>query len=203
MMNNTTAIANSFDLTALTELLKNANAIIILNNGNGIEVGNIIDSTATEVPVKHHAFNYHKFYTNRVHSILNDHDIKVKNTRGVKKGYISMSAFNTFVKQLENNQVSLKRIKFLFDALDEAGYKEEGRGLRNDILFEVLDYIKEKNLAKHNNYCYRKGQTQHELDNLVDTLIKIPLTNDFRRKFSNCLKANEAEYTTFELVDAV
>lgn len=203
MMNNTNAISVSadFNMTTLMNMLKDTKAtvIIINNNGTPIDTTNIIDTTATEVKKKY-TFNYHSFCVGRVKQVLKLHDIKVKTGMGgCKRGYISASAFNTFVELLETKQISLKRIQFLFNALDEAGYKEEGRGLKNDILFELLDYIKENNLAaKNNNYC-KKGQTQYELDNLVDKLVKIPFTNDFAIKFANCLRENEVAYATFKM----
>lgn len=203
MTNNTTAISVSadFNMTALAELLKDTKAtvIIINNNGNPVDMSNIIDSTATEVK-KGRTFNYHNFCTGRVKQVLRQHDIKVKTGMGgAKRGYISSSAFNKLVLQLETKETSLKRVQFLFNALDEAGYKEEGRGLKNDVLFELLNYIKENNLAaKNNNYC-KKGQTQYELDNLVEKLVKIPFTNDFAVKFAACLKEDKVSYETFKL----
>lgn len=203
MMNNTTAISVSadFNMTTLMNMLKDSKAtvIIINNNGTPIDMTNVIDTTATEVKKKH-TFNYHNFCVGRVKQILRQHNIKVKTGMGgCKRGYISASAFNTFVELLENKQISLKRIQFLFNALDEAGYVQEGRGLKNDVLFELLNYIKENNLAaKNNNYC-KKGQTQYELDNLVEKLVKIPFTNDFAEKFANCLREDEVEYASFKL----
>ena len=204
MTNNTTAISVSadFNMTTLMNMLKDTKATIIIinNNGNPIDMTNVIDTTATEIKKKH-TFNYHSFCVGRVKQVLKLHDIKVRTGMGgCKRGYISASAFNTFVELLETKQVSLKRIQFLFNALDEAGYKEEGRGLKNDVLFELLNYIKENNLAaKNNNYC-KKGQTQYELDNLVEKLVKIPFTNDFAVKFANCLReGEEVAYATFKM----
>ena len=203
MTNNTTAISVSadFDMTALMNLLKDnkATVIIINNNGTPVDMSNIIDTTATEVK-KEHTFNYHNFCVGRVKQVLRQHDVKVKTGMGgAKRGHISASAFNKFVLQLETKETSLKRIQFLFNALDEAGYTQEGRGLKNDVLFELLDYIKENNLAaKNNNYC-KKGQTQYELDNLVEKLVRIPFTNDFAEKFANCLREDEVAHTTFKL----
>lgn len=203
MTNNTTAISVSadFNMTALMNLLKDnkATVIIINNNGTPVDMSNIIDTTATEVK-KNHTFNYHNFCVGRVKQVLRQHDIKIKTGMGgCKRGYISASAFNKFVLQLETKETSLKRIQFLFNALDEAGYTQEGRGLKNDVLFELLDYIKENNLAaKNNNYC-KKGQTQYELDNLVEKLAKIPFTNNFAEKFANCLREDEVAYETFKL----
>lgn len=203
MNNNAIATINSsanFDMTALMNLLKNSNAtVIIINNGTPIDMNNVFDTTATEVK-KGRTFNYRSFCVGRVKQVLRQHDIKVRTGMGgCKRGYISAYAFNTFVELLETKQVSLKRIQFLFNALDEAGYKEEGRGLKNDVLFEVLNYIKENNLAaKNNNYC-KKGQTQYELDNLVEKLVKIPFTNDFAEKFANCLREDEVAYATFKM----
>lgn len=203
MTNNTTAISVSadFNMTALMNLLKDnkATVIIINNNGTPVDMSNIIDTTATEVK-KEHTFNYHNFCVGRVKQVLRQHDVKVKTGMGgAKRGHISASAFNKFVLQLETKETSLKRIQFLFNALDEAGYTQEGRGLKNDVLFELLDYIKENNLAaKNNNYC-KKGQTQYELDNLVEKLVRIPFTNDFAEKFANCLREDEVAHTTFKL----
>ena len=203
MTNNTTAISVSadFNMTALMNLLKDnkATVIIINNNGTPVDMSNIIDTTATEVK-KNHTFNYHNFCVGRVKQVLRQHDIKIKTGMGgAKRGHISASAFNKFVLQLETKETSLKRIQFLFNALDEAGYIQEGRGLKNDVLFELLDYIKENNLAaKNNNYC-KKGQTQYELDNLVEKLAKIPFTNDFAEKFANCLREDEVAHATFKL----
>lgn len=203
MTNNTTAISVSadFNMTALMNMLKDTKATIIIinNNGTPIDMSNIIDSTATEVK-KERTFDLHNWYAGRVKGVLNHHDIKVKTGMGgAKKGHISASAFNKLVLQLETKEISLKRVQFLFNALDEAGYKEEGRGLKNDVLFELLDYIKENNLAaKNNNYC-KKGQTQYELDNLVEKLAKIPFTNDFAEKFANCLREDEVAHATFKL----
>lgn len=203
MTNNTTAISVSadFNMTTLMNMLKDSKAtvIIINNNGTPIDMTNVIDTTATEVKKKH-TFNYHNFCVGRVKQILRQHNIKVKTGMGgCKRGYISNGAFNKFVLQLETKETSLKRIQFLFNALDEAGYVQEGRGLKNDVLFELLDYIKENNLAaKNNNYC-KKGQTQYELDNLVDKLVKIPFTNDFAEKFANCLREDEVVHATFKL----
>lgn len=202
MTNNTTAISVSadFNMTALAELLKNSNAtvIIINNNGTPIDMNNVFDTTATEVKKK--TFNYHNFCVGRVKQVLRHHDIKVKTGMGgAKRGHISASAFDKFVLQLETKETSLKRVQFLFNALDKAGYVQEGRGLKNDVLFELLNYIKENNLAaKNNNYC-KKGQTQYELDNLVEKLVKIPFTNDFAEKFANCLREDEVAHATFKL----
>ena len=203
MTNNTTAISVSadFNMTALMNMLKDTKATIIIinNNGNPIDMTNVIDSTATEVK-KGRTFDLHNWYVGRVKGVLNHHDIKVKTGMGgAKRGHISASAFSKLVLQLETKETSLKRIQFLFNALDEAGYVQEGRGLKNDVLFELLDYIKENNLAaKNNNYC-KKGQTQYELDNLVEKLAKIPFTNDFAVKFANCLREDEVAHATFKL----
>ena len=203
MTNNTTAISVSadFNMNNLLSILKDSKATVIIINNNGmpIDMNNVFDTTATEVK-KGRTFNYHNFCVGRVKQILRQHDIKVKTGMGgAKRGYISASAFNKFVLQLETKETSLKRVQFLFNALDEAGYKEEGRGLKNDVLFELLDYIKENNLAaKNNNYC-KKGQTQYELDNLVEKLVKIPFTNDFAEKFANCLREDEVAHATFKL----
>lgn len=203
MTNNTNAIsvtADNFDMTALLSMLQNSNAtVIVINNGTPVDMSNIIDTTATEVK-KNHTFNYHNFCVGRVKQVLRQHDIKIKTGMGgCKRGYISASAFNKFVLQLETKETSLKRIQFLFNALDEAGYTQEGRGLKNDVLFELLDYIKENNLAaKNNNYC-KKGQTQYELDNLVEKLAKIPFTNDFAEKFASCLREDKVAHATFKL----
>lgn len=203
MNNNAIATINSsanFDMTALMNLLKNSNAtVIIINNGTPIDMNNVFDTTATEVK-KGRTFNYHNYCVGRVKQVLRQHDIKIKTGMGgAKRGHISNGAFDKLVLQLETKETSLKRIQFLFNALDEAGYKEEGRGLKNDVLFEVLNYIKENNLAaKNNNYC-KKGQTQYELDNLVEKLVKIPFTNDFAEKFANCLREDEVAYATFKM----
>lgn len=203
MTNNTTAISVSadFNMTALMNMLKDTKATVIIINNNGTPImTNVIDSTATEIKKKH-TFNYHNFCVGRIKQILRQHDIKVKTGMGgAKRGHISASAFNKLVLQLETKETSLKRIQFLFNALDEAGYVQEGRGLKNDVLFELLNYIKENNLAaKNNNYC-KKGQTQYELDNLVDKLVKIPFTNDFTEKFANYLReGDEVEYASFKL----
>lgn len=206
MMNNTNAIATinssaNFDMTALMNLLKDSKAtvIIINNNGNPIDMSNVFDTTATEVK-KGHNFDLHNYYVGRVKGVLNKHDIKVKTGMGgAKKGYISASAFDNLVSMLEAKEISYKRIKFLFDALDEAGYKEEGRGLKNDVLYELLRYIKENNLVAYKSNTYYKVKRQYELDNLVEKLAKIPFTNDFAEKFANCLREDEVAHATFKL----
>lgn len=202
MTNNTTAISVSadFDMTALMNLLKNNNAtVIIINNGTPIDM-NVFDTTATEVK-KERTFDLHKYYVGRVKGVLNKHDIKVKTGMGgAKRGYISASAFDNLVSMLETKEISYKRIKFLFDALDEAGYKEEGRGLKNDVLYELLRYIKENNLASQRDINKSvKAKNQYELDNLVEKLVKIPFTNDFAVKFANCLREDEVAYATFKM----
>ena len=142
MTNNTNAISVSadFDMTALLSILQNSKAtVIVINNGTPVDMSNIIDTTATEVK-KEHTFNYHNFCVGRVKQVLRQHDIKIKTgVGGAKRGHISNGAFNKFVLQLETKETSLKRIQFLFNALDEAGYTQEGRGLKNDVLFELLD----------------------------------------------------------------
>lgn len=202
MTNNTTAISVSadFDMTALMNLLKNNNAtVIIINNGTPIDM-NVFDTTATEVK-KERTFDLHKYYIGRVKGVLNKHDIKVKTGMGgAKRGYISASAFDNLVSMLETKEISYKRIKFLFNALDEAGYKEEGRGLKNDVLYELLRYIKENNLASQRDINKSvKAKNQYELDNLVEKLVKIPFTNDFAVKFANCLREDEVAYATFKM----
>ena len=209
MTNKTNAIATvnsaNIDMTTLMNMLKNANAtvIIINNNGTPIDLSNIIDSTATEVTRKGHPFDLHKYYVGRVKGILNRHDIKVKTGKGgAKKGHISAKALDTLVSQLETKEVSMRKIKFLFDALSEAGYREEGRGLKNDIVFETLDYIKENNFARnYSNGTCNKEKYQYELDNLTDTLRELILTNDFRIKFHDFLRKDEVAYATFELAE--
>lgn len=209
MTNNTNAIfvsTDNFDMTALLSILQKNNAtVIIVNNGTPIDMTNVIDSTATEVK-KTHTFNLHKYYEGKVRRVLNDHDIQIKVGRGCKKGHISAGAFDELVNQLETKEVTLRRVKFLFNALDEAGYKEEGRGLKKDVLFETLSYIKENNLA----VTYKgKGENSHsrgnaekeryELDNLVEKLVKIPFTNDFAEKFASCLREEEVANATFKI----
>ena len=61
-----------------------------------------------------------------------------------------------------------------------------------------LNFLENNLAAKNNNYC-KKGQTQYELDNLVEKLVKIPFTNDFAEKFANCLREDEVAHTTFKL----
>lgn len=205
-MANNTAIATinsaSFDMTALMNLLKESKAtvIIINNNSEPIDMTNVVDSTATEVK-KGYTFDLHNYYVGRVKGILNKHDIKIKTGMGgAKRGYISASAFDNLVSMLETKEISYKRIKFLFEALDEAGYKEEGRGLKNDVLYELLRYIKENNLASQRNINKTvKTKNQYELDNLVEKLAKIPFTNNFAEKFANCLREDEVAYETFKL----
>lgn len=199
MTNTTISTSANFDMNALMNLLNNSKTtVIIINNDNN----NIIDATATEVVKRGHAFDPHKYYMGRLKGVLTRHDIKIKNGKGgAKKGHISTYAFNELVRQLEQKEISLARIKFLFNVLEEAGYKEEGRGLKNDIIFNLLEYIKENNLATTNpNGTYNKN-VQYEIDNLVDKLVKIPLTNEFVKKFADCLKEDEVAYATFELVE--
>lgn len=207
MTNNTNAITTinsasaNLDMTSLLSILKNSKAtVIIINNGTPIDINNIIDTTATEVK-KGYTFDLHNYYTGRVKGVLNKHDIKVKTGMGgAKRGYISASAFDNLVSMLETKEISYKRIKFLFEALDEAGYKEEGRGLKNDVLYELLRYIKENNLASQRDINKSvKTKNQYELDNLVDKLVKIPFTNDFAIKFANCLREDEVAHATFKL----
>ena len=207
MTNNTNAITTinsasaNLDMTSLLSTLKNSKAtVIIINNGTPIDINNIIDTTATEVK-KGYTFDLHNYYAGRVKGVLNKHDIKIKTGMGgAKRGYISASAFDNLVSMLETKEISYKRIKFLFDALDEAGYKEEGRGLKNDVLYELLRYIKENNLASQRDINKSvKAKNQYELDNLVDKLVKIPFTNDFAEKFANCLREDEVAYATFKL----
>ena len=208
MTNNTNAIsvsADNFDMAALLSILQNNNAtVIIVNNGTPIDMTNVIDITATEVN-KTRTFNLHKYYVGNVRKILSNHDIQIKVGKGCKKGHISAGAFDELVNQLETKEVTLRRIKFLFNALDKAGYKEEGRGLKKDVLFETLNYIKENNLA----VTYKgKGENSHsrgnaekeryELDNLVEKLSKIPFTNNFSDKFAACLREEEVANATFK-----
>lgn len=202
MTNNTNAISVSadFDMTALLSILQNSKAtVIVINNGTPVDMSNIIDTTATEVK-KERIFDFHKYYVGRVKGVLNKHNIKVKTGMGgAKRGHISASAFDSLVTMLETKEVSFKRIKFLFDALDEAGYTQEGRGLKNDVLYELLHYIKENNLVSYKCNSYYKVKRQHELDNLVEKLVKIPFTNDFAEKFANCLREDEVAHATFKL----
>ncbi len=205
MMNNTTAISVSadFNMTTLMNMLKDTKATIIIinNNGNPIDMNNIIDSTATEVTKKGYTFDLHNYYVGHLKGILNRHDIKVKTGMGgAKKGYVSAKVFNELVNQLETKEVTMRKVKFLFNALDEAGYKEEGRGLKNDIVFEVLDYIKENDYASHNNVTqYHKTKNQYDLDNLVDKLRELILTNDFAEKFHDFLREDKVAYATFKM----
>lgn len=205
MMNNTTAISVSadFNMTALMNMLKDTKAtvIIINNNGTPIDMNNVFDTTATEVVKKGYTFDLHKYYVGHLKGVLNRHDIKIKTGMGgAKKGHISAKAFNTLVSQLETKEVTMRKVKFLFNALDEAGYKEEGRGLKNDILFEVLDYIKENDFVKQNNVTpYAKAKNQYDFDNLVDKLRELILTNDFAKKFHDFLREDEVAHATFKM----
>lgn len=208
MTNNTTMTINAtadFNLDTLLSMLKDTEAtVIIINNGNPIELP-VTETTATEVTAKKREFNYHAFYVRSLNKVLASHNIKVKTGRGCKRGHISARAFDTLVKEMENKETSLKKVKFLFNALDEAGYPQEGRGLKNDVLFETLEYIKENKLAKeYSAQRYNRVHVQYELDNLVDKLVKIPFTNDFAIKFANCLReGDEVAHATFEVVDTV
>lgn len=209
MNNNTNTMtinAANINLDTLLSMLKDTGAtVIIINNGNPIELP-VTETTATEVVTKKREFDYHAFYVRNLNKVLASHDIRVKTGKGgAKRGHISAKAFDTLVKEMENKETSLKKVKFLFNALSEAGYPQEGRGLKNDVLFETLGYIKENNLAKeYSAQRYNKTHVQYELDNLVDKLVKIPFTNDFAIKFANCLReGNEVAYATFEVVDTV
>lgn len=211
MANNTTiATVNSanFDMTAFMNLLKDNKAtVIIINNGNAIDMSNIIDSTATEAETKviekKRVFDYDKYITGRFNGVLNSYDIKVKTGKGgAQTGHISSTAYKTLLKELKTKNVSLRKIRFLFETLDEAGYKKEGRGLKNDVLFEVLRYIKENDYAKtYGKRGFNKKKERYDMNNLVEKLTKIPFTNDFAIKFANCLReGDEVAYATFEPV---
>ncbi len=208
MTNNTITINSAIDMNSLMSLLKDnkATIIIINNNGTPMNMSNVFDTTATEVK-KGRTFDPHKYYAGNVRKILSNHDIQIKAGKGCKRGHISAGAFDELVNQLETKEVTLRRVKFLFNALDEAGYKEEGRGLKKDVLFETLSYIKENNLAvtykgKGEN-SHSRGNAQkerYELDNLVERLVKIPFTNDFAEKFATCLReGDEVVHATFKL----
>lgn len=203
MTNNTTiaTINSTIDMTTLMNLLKENKATVIIINNNGTPIDtNIIDTTSTEVIKKQYVFNHHAYYTTTLNKVLISHGIKVKEGKGgAKRGYISERVFKELINQLETKEVTMRKVKFLFNALDGAGYKEEGRGLKNDIVFEVLNYIKENNLAKEyaHGVC-NKVKVQYELDNLVDRLSQLILTNDFQRKFHEFLRKDEVAYATFE-----
>ena len=198
MTNNTNAISVSadFDMTALLSVLQNSKAtVIVINNGTPIDMTNVVDVTATEVVNKKHCeFNHHAYYVTSLSKVLATHKIKVKTGKGgAKREHISARVFNELVSQLETKEVTMRKVKFLFNALDEAGYKEEGRGLKNDIVFEVLNYIKENDYASYNNVTqYHKAKNQHDLDNLVERLKKLILTNNFAEKFHEFLREDDA-----------
>lgn len=205
MTNNTNALSvsanlNVTDMTTLMELVKANGATVIIINNNGTPIDtNIIDTTSTEVK-KEYAFDLHKYYVGRIKGVLNKHNIKVKTGMGgAKRGHISASAFESLISMLETKEISYKRIKFMFDALDEAGYIQEGRGLKNDVLYELLNYIKENNLVTYKCNSSYKIKRRYELDNLVEKLVKIPFTNDFAIKFANCLREDEVAHATFKL----
>ena len=212
MTNNANALSvsanlNVTDMTTLMKLLKANGATVIIINNNGTPIDtNIIDTTSTETEAKviekKHIFNYDKYITGRFNGVLNSYDIKVKTGKGgAQTGHISSTAYKTLLEELKTKKVSLRKVRFLFETLDEAGYKKEGRGLKNDVLFEVLRYIKENDYAKiYGKRGFNKKKERYDMDNLVEKLTKIPFTNDFAIKFANCLReGNEVAYATFEL----
>ena len=173
-MNNTTAnivtvnftINNKEDYNNLVKLLN------LLNNNTTL-------ANVPVVPVKKTGrfqteTDRENYYTLRLYNLLSEYGIKIRWERGLEQGHISGKVFIYFVNKLikEKNYQDRQRVYQTFRTLGEAKMKEEPRGLKKDIIFEVYHRMPRG--------YYESKKVKKEI---IKYLQEFPLTNDFKEKF--------------------
>lgn len=166
----TVTVNSKEDYNNLVKLLN------LLNNTTSADI------PAVPAPVKKKAGRFQtevdreNYYTLRLYNLLSEYGIKIRWERGLEQGHISGKVFTYFVNKLieERNYQDRQRVYQTFRTLGEAKMKEEPRGLKKDIIFEVY---------------HRMPRGYYESERVKRDMIKylqeFPLTNDFREKFYN------------------
>ena len=183
-MNNTTAnivtvnftINNKEDYNNLVKLLN------LLSNTTSTPIN-------VPVPAKKKAGRFQtetdreNYYVLRLYNLLSEYGIKIRWERGLEQGHISGKVFTYFVNKLikEKNYQDRQRVYQTFRTLGEGKMKEEPRGLKKDIIFEVY---------------HRMPRGYYESERAKEDMIKylqeFPLTNDFKEKFHNYMDSKMA-----------
>ena len=190
MTNNTATLpinnANVMPTTLFTpeqanmvmQYIMSGKAIVIIPNNElfnlPVSVKPTINATTEIKPKK--IFNIDKFYRTKLNNLLMRNEIVHESGKGAKKGVMRDKAYNFLLEEAKKERTTIK-IKNLLYILSEAGMKEEGRGLKYDIVKDVYLRLPEKALSL-NNKKYR----EMKLNEIISALKELPLTNEFPRK---------------------
>lgn len=168
-MNNTTAnivtvnftINNKEDYNNLVKLLS------LFNNVPAVSAKKKTGRFQTETDKEN-------YYTLRLYDLLSEYGIKIRWEKGLEQGHVSGKVFTYFVNKLteEKNPQSRQRVYQTFRTLGEAKMKEEPRGLKRDIIFEV-----------YNRMPRGYYESERVKEDMIKYLQEFPLTNDFKEKF--------------------
>ena len=165
----TVTINNKEDYNNLVKLLN------LLNNNTAST-----NVPAVPVSVKKKAGRFQteadreNYYVLRLYNLLSEYGIKIRWEKGLEQGHISGKLFTYFVNKLikERNYQDRQRIYQTFRTLGEAKMKEEPRGLKKDIIFEI-----------YNRMPRGYYESERAKEDMIKYLREFPLTNDFKEKF--------------------
>lgn len=176
---NNTAIAtsNAIDMTALMTLISDGKAFVVIPSAEDASkftnLKLVVDNT---IKVKK-PYNREKLLHTNLNKLLAQYDIEHVSGKGARKGAIRDNTYNFLYNKLEEKKGF--KVKEVLSALHEAGYVEEGRGLKYDIVTGVYDAMP--------NYYQKTPYQQKAKEHLILKLKKMPLTNDFPQKFADYL----------------
>lgn len=182
-MANTTAIAtanttSAIDMTVLLNLVAEGKAFIIVPSAEDMakfaNLRLVVDNTRSEeVKREMRRKNLHT----RLHHTLDEFGITHESGKGAKKGVIRDNTYKFLYEQMDAKKGF--KVKEVLSILKEAGYTEEGRGLKYDIVSTVYNMFP--------NYRQRSPLQVKAKERMIEKLETFPLTNDFAPKFADYL----------------
>lgn len=177
--NNTTVTINfTAPITVTVNSKEDYNNLVkllnLLNNTTSVDIPTV--STKKKAGRFQTEADRENYYTLRLYDLLSEYGIKIRWERGLEQGHISGKVFTYFVSKLikERNYQDRQRVYQTFRTLGEAKMKEEPRGLKRDIIFEV-----------YNRMPRGYYESERVKEDMIKYLQEFPLTNDFKEKFHN------------------
>ena len=171
----TTNGTSAIDMTALMNLISEGKAFIVIPSAEDMtkftNLQLVVDNT------KKANYNRDKALHTILNKYLNEYGIEHISGKGAKKGVVRDKTYNFLYDRMKEKQGF--KVKETLSALHEAGYVEEGRGLKYDIVTGVYDAMP--------SYNRRVPYQIKAKNHIVLKLKELPLTNNFAQKFEEYL----------------
>ncbi len=177
----TTTTTSAVKINTLLNLIAQGKAYVIIPNKEdarkvaGLKL--VVDNTKSIRVV-----DRKKIYQNKLNRLLSSYELEHKTGTGCRRGAICDKTYKYLVDEMVETKGSFK-VREVFEILHEAGYMEESRGLKHDIVKGVYDALPSGYTGKAKSFVKKKNHITLKLK-------KMPLTNNFPEKFAAYLAEN-------------